>query len=233
MVRTIIPDKLTGITAAQAITAAIVARERTGIGQHVRLAMLDAMVAFLWPEAMTEYTFVGDEVDGVRHGMAQDLVFETADGYITVGTVTDAEWAGLSRATERPEWRDDPRFNNAAGRVANAVERLAMVGEVIKTRSSAEWLECLDREEVPCAPILGKEDLLVHPQIEANRLIVESDHPVGGRMRQPRPPERFDKTPSSIREPAPALGQHTGEVLRELGLDDSEIEALRDAKAVA
>ena len=91
MVRLIVPDKVTALTAAQAITAALFARERTGQGQHVRLAMLDAMVALAWPEGMAGHTFVGDESDSPRAAMAQDLVFQTADGYMTAGAVSDAE----------------------------------------------------------------------------------------------------------------------------------------------
>ncbi len=206
MVRTIIPDKTTAVTAAQAITAALFARERTGKGQHVRLAMLDTMVAYLWPEGMTGLTFVGKEVKAARAQLAQDLIFETTDGYITAGAVSDAEWQGMCRALERTEWLADERFRTANSRVVNVVERLRMTAEVLRTRSSAEWLERLDREGVPCAPVLDRADVIGHEQIRVNELIEEFDHPVAGRMRQPRPAARFDATPAAIRRPAPMLG---------------------------
>ncbi len=232
MMRLIIPDKVTALTAAQAMTAALLARERTGAGQHVRLAMLDAVIAFLWPEAMASHTFVSNK-NVVTRSNVRDLVFETTDGYITVGVVSDAEWLGLTRALERPEWLDDPRFKTPAGRVKHADARLELTAEVIKTRTSAEWLARLDAEQVPCAPILNRTDLFTDPQIAANALIVESDHPHAGRMRQPRPAARFAGTPAELRSPAPLLGEHTDAVLTELGVSSEQLAALRTAGAVA
>jgi crotonobetainyl-CoA:carnitine CoA-transferase CaiB-like acyl-CoA transferase len=102
--------------------------------------------------------------------------------------------------------------------VAYAKERLDQTASVLKTRTTEEWLACLDAEQVPCAPILALGELAGHPQIQANGLLVESDHPVAGRIRQPRPAALFDQTPASIRRPAPSLGEHTAEVCAELGL---------------
>ena len=226
MVRTIIPDKTTALTAAQAITAALFARERTGAGQHVKLAMLDAMVAYLWPEGMTGLTFVGREVNASRAQIAQDLIFQTTDGYITAGAVSDAEWLGMCKALDRLEWLDDERFKTAAGRVVYATERLAMTAEVLRQRSSAQWLEVLDREGVPCAPVLSREQVIEHEQIRVNAVIEEHDHPVAGRIRQPRPAARFSGTPAMIRRPAPVLGEHSREILLEAGFTSAEIDAL-------
>ena len=105
--------------------------------------------------------------------------------------------------------------------------------EVLRTRSSAEWLERFDAAQVPCAPVLRREDLPDHPQVRANELIVESVHPHAGPMREARPAVRFDQTPANIRRPAPALGEHTDEILTELGCEPSEIAALREARVVA
>jgi crotonobetainyl-CoA:carnitine CoA-transferase CaiB-like acyl-CoA transferase len=232
IVRLIVPDKVTGLTAAQAITAALLARERTGQGQHLRLAMLDATVAFLWPEGMARHTFVGGDIGATRPPDVRDLVFETADGWMTAGTVSDAEWEGFTRAVERPEWLEDARFRTAAGRVKHADARLDRMQDVLRERTTAEWLERLDAHQVPCAPILSRDALLEHPQIVANELIVESDSPQTGRMRQPRPAERFDATPASIRSPAPLLGEHTDEVLGELGLGADELRILHRDGAI-
>ncbi|MBI3799224.1 MAG: CoA transferase, partial [Deltaproteobacteria bacterium] len=232
MMRLIIPDKVTALTAAQAMTAALLARERTGKGQHVRLAMLDAVISFLWPEAMAAHTFIGAK-NVVTRGQARDLVFATADGYITVGVVSDAEWLGLTRALERPEWLDDARFKTPAGRVKYVDARLELTAEVLQTRTSAEWLTRLDAEQVPCAPILSREDLLTDPQIAANALIVESEHPQAGRMRQARPAARFDGTPAEMRSPAPLLGEHTDAVLTELGVSPEQLASLRTAGTIA
>ncbi|MFP6663466.1 MAG: CoA transferase [Deltaproteobacteria bacterium] len=218
MMRLVVPDKVTALTAAQAITAALFARERHGIGQHLRLSMLDATIAFHWTEGMAGHTWLSTRTKRRHSRLAQDLVFETADGYITAGAMSDAEWQGLCRAVEKPEWLTDERFATPGGRVAHAGERLTMLQEVLRAQSSVFWLDRFEAEDVPCAPVLDREALLTHPQIEANGIIVEGEHPKGGAMRQPRPAERFSETPSSITRPAPELGEHTRELLDELGL---------------
>jgi crotonobetainyl-CoA:carnitine CoA-transferase CaiB-like acyl-CoA transferase len=233
MLRLIVPDKLTALTAAQAITAALYARSRTGEGQHVRLSMLDATVSFLWHEGMAGYTWVGDETERARPQLAQDLVFETRDGFMTAGTVADAEWQGFCEATGHPEWRDDPRFATTGARVIHVEERLALMQTALADATTAEWLERLDAAGVPCAPILDRAGLLHHPQIEANELIEESEHPHAGRMRQPRHAARFSATRIGNRLPAPLLGEHTDSVLEDLGLGAEAIAALRDAGIVA
>jgi len=219
MLRLIVPDKVTAITAAQAITAALLGRERTGEGQHVRLSMLDAMIALAWPEGFAGQTFVGEEIDEPRSALAQDLVYETADGWMTAGAVSDSEWQGLTRALGHPEWLDDDRYRTAGGRVAYAKERLDQTADALRERSTAEWMELLDAEQVPCAPILPLSEIIRHPQVEASKPLFETDHPVAGRIRQPRAAARVEETPTNLDRPAPTHGQHTEEILRELGLD--------------
>jgi crotonobetainyl-CoA:carnitine CoA-transferase CaiB-like acyl-CoA transferase len=232
MLRVIAPDKVTALTAAQAMTAALLARERTGIGQHVRLAMLDAVIAFIWPESMAAYTFAGPMKAITRPPNTRDLVFQTADGYITCGAVSNSEWEGLCRALEKPEWLLDDRFKTPAGRVRSADARLELTAEVIKTRTSAEWLARFDAQQVPCAPILSRDELLNDPQIATNRMIVEAIHPSAGPMRQPRPAARFDGTPVELRSFAPTLGQHTAEVLLEAGFDADEMKRLQQSGVI-
>ena len=149
LVRTILPDKLTGIVAAQAITAALLAREHTGQGQHVQLSMLDAVVAFLWGSDMGSQTFVGDELPQQEAASFIDLIYETADGYISAAVQTDREWTALTRALERSEWLVDPRFRTPALRQQHINERLALIQDVLLTRPAAEWLARLTEAGVP------------------------------------------------------------------------------------
>jgi crotonobetainyl-CoA:carnitine CoA-transferase CaiB-like acyl-CoA transferase len=216
LVRTIVPDKLSGIVTAQAITAALLARERTGQGQHVRLSMLDAVVAFLWGSDMGSQTFVGDELPQQEAASLIDLIYETADDYITVAVQTDRQWAALTRAVDHAEWLEDPRFATPALRHKHINERLDMTQEVLRTRTAAEWLERLTAEGVPCAPVLTRSRMIGHPQVVANGIVIETEHPRAGWLRQARPAARFSATPTSVRRGAPALGEHTEEILSEL-----------------
>src|SRR6201987_124901 len=226
MIRTIVADKTTAILAAQAIPAALLARERTGEGQHIRLAMLDTMIAYLWPEAMTQYTVVGRETTTADPTARPDLIFETADGYITVGTISDSEWQGFCAASGRPGLAEDPRFSTPGGRAVNATERILLMAEIIKERPTADWLQLLDANDVPSAPALRRNEVLANAQVLARELIVELDHPDIGRVRQPVPPARFDRTPARIPRPAPRIGEHSAAILVELGLQAAEIEQL-------
>ena len=230
MMRTIIPDKTTALTAAQAITAALLARERTKPeerkAQHVELAMLDATIAYLWPEGMTALTMVGNEEDMGFGQIAQDLVFKTTDGHITVGVMSNAQWLGLCKALGREDWLEDERFNTPAKRFKNARERLAETEAEIAKRSSAEWLAILDEHDVPSAPILSRVEVLSHEQVIANELIHEYEHPEMGRVRQPRPAAKFEHAKPELNPRAPRLGEHNREILAELGYDDAAIEEL-------
>ena len=232
MIRTIVADKTTAIFAAQAVTAALFARERTGEGQHIRLAMLDTMIAYLWPEAMTQYTVVGREATTADPTARPDLIFETADGYITVGTISDSEWQGFCAASGRPGLAEDPRFNTPGGRSVNATERILLMAEIIKERPTAEWLQRLDANDVPSAPVLRRNEVIANEQVLARELIVELDHPDIGRVRQPVPAARFDRTPARIQGPAPRIGEHSAAILAELGLEAAEIERLATEEIV-
>jgi crotonobetainyl-CoA:carnitine CoA-transferase CaiB-like acyl-CoA transferase len=232
MIRTIVADKTTAIFAAQAVTAALFARERTGEGQHIRLAMLDTMIAYLWPEAMTQYTVVGREATTADPTARPDLIFETADGYITVGTISDSEWQGFCAASGRPGLAEDPRFNTPGGRSVNATERILLMAEIIKERPTAEWLQRLDANDVPSAPVLRRNEVIANEQVLARELITELDHPDIGLIRQPVPAARFDRTPARIQGPAPRIGEHSAAILAELGLEAAEIERLATEEIV-
>src|SRR5438067_8155143 len=217
LLRTILPDKLTAIIASQAITAALLARQRTCEGQHVQLSMLEAVVAFLWASDMSGQTFVGEEPAEQEAASTIDLIYETADGYITAAVVTDRQWLGLTRALDKPEWLEDERFKTPALRHQNIDARLQMTQDVLIGRSSAEWLERLTEGDVPCGPVLTRNQMVRHPHIAALELLEEYDHPAAGRLRQARNAARFSATPAAIRRPAPRLGEHTDEILGDAG----------------
>ena len=232
LVRVIVPDKVTAMTAAQSITAALLARERTGEGQHLRISMLDAVLAFIWPEGMAYQTFISEDLPTPKPVARRDLVYDTSDGFVIVSTVSPREWKGFCEAVERPDLLQDPRFKDAAGLVRNARERLEIMAEILRARPSAHWLEVLDRADVPCAPVLRREEVHLDPQVIENGILVEDQHPVVGPTRQPRPAERLEGTPSAIRSPAPTLGEQSREILSEAGFTDGDIQALQEAGAL-
>jgi crotonobetainyl-CoA:carnitine CoA-transferase CaiB-like acyl-CoA transferase len=176
LVRTILPDKLTGFTIAQAISAALFARERSGMGQHIRLSMLDTVIAFLWSSDMGGNTFVGDEVEAETAQSFIDLIYETADGYISVAAFRRADWVKLAQACDRPEWIDDPRFLTSEGLEIHKPERLELTQQALRNRTSADWIARLDAHDVPCAPVLTRREMTRHPQVLENGIIVET-HP--------------------------------------------------------
>jgi crotonobetainyl-CoA:carnitine CoA-transferase CaiB-like acyl-CoA transferase len=229
LVRTVLPDKVSAITAAQAITAALLARQRTGRGQHVRMSMLDAVVAFLWASDMGAQTYPDRPVTNQEAASFIDLIYETKDGYMTVAVMSNKEWEGLARALGHPEWLADPRFATPAARDQHVNERLEMTQAVLRERTTAEWMAVLEANDVPCAPALTRSEMLRHPQIVESGTLIETDHHTAGRLRQARPPARFEGTPATIRRGAPVLGEHTDEVLREAGLTPGEIAELRAA----
>ncbi|WP_024513920.1 CaiB/BaiF CoA-transferase family protein [Bradyrhizobium sp. Tv2a-2] len=232
MIRTIVCDKTTAVMTAQAVAAALYAREKTGQGDHIQLAMLDVMISYLWPEGMMQYTVVGAEATATDPNDRPDLVFKTSDGYITAGTISDSEWQGFCRATGDPELANDARFATPGGRSINATARINKMQEYISQHSTAEWLERLDAADVPCAPILRRSEIIHNEQVVARGIITEIDQPSVGKVRQPKPAARFELNEAAIGGPAPRIGEHTREVLSELGYDDAAINRMVEEKAV-
>ena len=232
MFRVIIADKVTAITAAQAISTALYAREKTGEGQHIRLSMLDAMLSLFWPEGMAGLTYANQEFDVRKYQGAMDLIYETQDRFITAGAISDKEWQGMCRALNREDLIEHPNFKTAQGRFTHNSERKEITGEEIKKWSSEEILARFDQEGVPCAPIIDRSELLAHEQVVANGSVDRLHFDDFGEVRQARHPARFDKTPARVSRPAPRLGEHGREILEALGYDDEAIESLISAGTV-
>lgn len=182
---------------------------------------------------MGGHTFVGDEMEKEQAQSFIDLIYETADGFVSVAVMQNKEWLAFTKALDKLELREDPRFLTAALREENKDARLEAMQAAILGYTSAEVIERLEALDVPCAPVLTRREMIRHPQIEANGLVVEHDHPVAGRLRQTRPPARFSETSPEYRFGAPVLGADTATVLGEVGYSTQEIDALLASGAAA
>ncbi|MEM8768669.1 MAG: CoA transferase [Pseudomonadota bacterium] len=232
MFRIIIADKVTSVTAAQAISSALFHRERTGEGQHIRLSMLETMLAFFWPEGMGGLTFAENEYDVTRGQGTMDLVFEAQDGYLTAGAISTSEWEGMCRALDREDLITDERFATPQARGKNGEERKRITAAEIAKWPRDEILARLDAHDVPSAPLLSRMELMDHEQIRENGSIERIDTEVFGEVRQATPAAHFSMSPAAIAGPAPRLGEHSVEILRELGYEAERYDELRGAGVV-
>lgn len=225
-VRHIVCDKTAAMTVAQGVLAALFARERGAGGQHVRVAMLDAGLAYLWSDAMSNYTYIGTpplpEISSLLN------VAKTLDGYVTFIFISDNEFQGLCRALDLPELAANPAYAEPVGRMPNMPEISRIASAKIAGLTTAEVVARLAGEQVPCAKINLRADLLNDPQIAHNRLLLELDDPVMGKVRFPRPAIEFSKTPSSVRGMAPKVGAHNDAVFSEIGVSAEELASLRE-----
>lgn len=233
-VRTLVADKTTAYTAAQAITAALYARDHGAGGQHLEVPMLDSTLAWFWVDGMADLTEPDDELSGSRISDAYRLT-DTADGQIVYYTASDAQLAGLLRALERPDLAADDRYSNVRS-LARDPALLAAVSDAIAggfaALSTDDAMQRLSDEAVPCGPIIDRSEVPHDPQIAHNGCLVEWEHPVVGTLRQPAPPVRFTTTPTALRREIDELGDHTEEILRDSGRDDAAIDALREAGVI-
>jgi len=234
LIRHTAADKITSLTAAQAITAALFARERTGSGQHLELSMLESVVNFVWADAAGNEVLLDSDGKQPSSFSRDQKLWPTKDGYVIAAPVSDDDVAAICRGVGVDGY-DDPKVATIMARRQNPEAFQALLRRVyaaVGNMTTADAIRGMEAERAPCGVVLGPAQLHLDPQVAALGLLEDSVHPAAGRVRQPRPAARFAATPARTGAPAPTIGQHTDEILAELGMRD-EIAALRAAGAVA
>jgi crotonobetainyl-CoA:carnitine CoA-transferase CaiB-like acyl-CoA transferase len=227
-VPTLIGDKTVGLTMVYAVIAALLQRMRTGEGQAVEVPMLETMTAFVMAEHMGGLTFdppIGPP--GYSRMLAPDRrPHRTADGHICILPYTDRHWKDFFRIAGRPELADDPRLADAQTRSRYVAELYVLIAECVRDAPTAFWLDKLKSADIPCGPVNALAALPADEHLAAVDMFPRSDHPSEGVIRVVRPPVRFGDADCTLRRPAPRLGQHSREILKEAGFGDREIDDL-------
>lgn len=225
LVRSLIADKVTAVTMAQAITAALFHRERTGIAQRIDVAMLDAALAFNWPEGMYNHSFLDDAPRPFPEYGALSRLWAAGDGQVAIGIMQDVEFTALARSLGREDLATDPRFQSVVGRMQNQKEWAPEIGMELAARTKDELMSGFIREGAVGGRVNSCAEVVDDPQVVFNEAIVEIDHADAGRVRAARPPARFGQTPAVAAGAAPRLGEHGRAVLATLGFAGAEIDA--------
>lgn len=219
LLRNLVSDKITAYTVAQAVTSALFHRERSGEGQYLQVAMVDATLAFLWPDAMMSETFL-DRGEGLQPGPVVGATYnlvEAHDGQFAMTALNNVHFANLMKAIGQPELASDPRLADVPGRMLNQEVWRGALGEFLSTRGVDEIVKTLIEHGVPAGKVIATGEVHNDPQVIANQTLIEHDHPYFGKMREPRPAMHFGLTPAAMSRPAPLLGEHNAEILAELG----------------
>lgn len=233
-VPTLVADKTAGISVVNAVLAALFHRQRTGEGQYVEVPLLETMVAFVLTEHLGGLTF---EPSPTKAGYARLLAggrkpAPTKDGFIALLPYTTEQWHSFLKAADRPDLIETLAIADRHTRNANIQKIYAALHEITLTRTTAEWMSICNQFDIPATPLYSLDELPDHPQLRATQLFQTMEHPSEGTLRYVRPPTKFARTPASVRRPAPRVGEHSREILREAGLRDDEITALLAAKTV-
>jgi len=229
-VRSIVADKTTAMTAANAVLAALVARAGGAGGQHIEVNLLDSMLAWLFVDTYWNLTL--PDAEPAPTYSEWYAPWQTSDGLITANWTNFAQYQGACRAVGRADLADDPRFSTREARMRNAHAQRAEFGAALLMLTSEQALDALRAADVSCGPVLDRHEVLDDPQVRHNGTVIEGEHPTAGRTRTVRPPARFSETPTAIERHAPGKGEHTVEILGELGVPAEEIERLREIGVV-
>jgi crotonobetainyl-CoA:carnitine CoA-transferase CaiB-like acyl-CoA transferase len=224
-VPTVLVDKLTGLMLASMIGMALFHRERTGVGQEVRVPMMETMVSFLLVEHFWSGVF-GEPEKGLgypRMLTPHRKPYATRDGYVSVIALTNAHWGKLFAAMGRAALIEDPRFCSIAARSEHVDALYATLTEGMQLRTTAEWLDILRAADIPCGAANTLADLMSNAYLRETGFFKEMQHPVDGRVVVPAIAPEFSASPPSVRRLWPTLGQHTEEVLREVGFSAAEV----------
>jgi crotonobetainyl-CoA:carnitine CoA-transferase CaiB-like acyl-CoA transferase len=234
LIRNIVIDKVTAMTAAQSVLAALLARERGAGGQHIRLAMIDTAVAFLWPDGMMQHTLLAGDgsVTPGPHMADGYVVRPTKDSHLAMIATSNSQFPGLCAALGTPEWLTDPRFVTLADREANADELSQLITAEVAKHAGRDLVDRLHAHDVPCALANPVDQVHLDPQVQHNQILVEHERKWLGPVREPRPPAQYSVTPTSLGRHAPRLDEHTDEILAELGRNPGDIATLRSSGAV-
>ena len=221
-----VADINAGILAVAGILAAYTHKMKTGQGQIVDTSLMEAALQqTYWHAAIYFATGESPGPTGSAHILtAPYQAFKAKDGWINIGGANQANWERIADVLGHPEWRSDARFATNAARMENTAELTALMNVVVATRSKAEWVETFDAAGVPVGPVHTIGEALNHPQTLARGMVVDLDHPRAGPTKTLGCPLHFSKTPTAVKRPAPLLGEHTREVLREYGYQDAEID---------
>lgn len=229
-------DRTVGLAGANAILAAIVARGRTGEGQSIEVPMFETMAQYVLSDHMGGETFVPPMgPSGYPRLMVRERrPYRTSDGYVCVLIYSDKQWQRFLDLIGKPElFEKDPRFGSIGQRTRHINELYALVGEAMATRSTAEWLRLLEQADIPSMPLHDLDSLIEDEHLVKTGFVREVEHPTEGRIRQIGVPVRLSGTPpASELRPAPRLGEHSAEVLREIGYSEERIQRLTHSGAI-